>query len=388
MIFHDELTVSEITGDRFPGVQGALEAGVREGVAPGFVAAVWLAREPSRAWIGAVGHRRLVPSPQPLHVDTVFDLASVSKVFATATLAAILVERGWIDWRTELRALLPDYPYPGIQLSHLLSHTAGHPAWLALWKDLLAEFAPGARKGERPGDALARASVEERQLAARRRVAAIAPEARPGERVLYSDISFMLLGFALEEALGIPLDRAVERYVWGPSGLKTARYRRVTRPLAKAADDRIAATEDSEWRGGVLQGQVHDDNCWAMGGYAGHAGAFATAMDVMTFARKLVLGGLLTRETLREAWSRPPSPRDCPRTLGWDTPSGENPAVGSRFSTRTVGHLGYTGTSLWIDLEAGLAVALLSNRVHPTRENDKIRAFRPRFHEALMEDLA
>ena len=137
----------------------------------------------------------------------------------------------------------------------------------------------------------------------------------------------------------------------------------------------------------MLQGQVHDDNCWAMGGYAGHAGVFGCAEDVLRFAARL-LGGFFPKEILGALWTRVALPVGCERTLGWDTPSGLLSSAGKKASARMVGHLGFTGTSLWIDPVEGWAVTLLSNRVHPSRDNQKIRSFRPVFHDTLAEELA
>lgn len=309
--------------------------------------------------------------------DTVFDLASLSKVMGTATLAAILVERGWIGWDSPLDALLPGSKFPGVSVRHLLSHTAGFAAWAPFWEKLRERFPPGS---------LFEVPIAERQSAMREFVLASKTEAAPGVRALYSDVSFLLLGFALEEVTRLPLDQAIETYVLRPMGITGARYFRTDRAPAQGLNEEIAATEKCTWRGSVLQGQVHDDNCWSMGGYGGHAGIFANAADVLKFGAHL-LSGFLSKSTLTTAWTRVASPPACERTAGWDTPSGDTPSVGRKFSTRSVGHLGFTGTSLWIDPDAGVAVTLLSNRVHFGRENTLIRAFRPAFHDAIREDL-
>ncbi|RYZ61857.1 MAG: hypothetical protein EOP09_19470, partial [Proteobacteria bacterium] len=211
------------------------------------------------------------------------------------------------------------------------------------------------------------------------------PEASLESKVIYSDLNFMLLGFVIEELLNLPLDRAVQRYVWAPMELETPHYVRTVKPAFLARDDRYAATEDCPWRRSVLQGQVHDDNTWAMGGYAGHAGVFSNLRDVLLFSKEIQTG-YLSRETLKQMWTRVSRPDDASRTLGWDTPSGPNPAF-SGFSSHSVGHTGFTGTSLWIDLEKGVSVVLLSNRVHPTRENARIKEFRPIFHRTLAAEL-
>ena len=376
-----EMTVDRLKEAEFPRTWDVLRAGVTEKVASGMVAGIWNSRIPDRVQLAHTGLRREIPGPLPMEADTIFDLASVSKVFGTATLAAIMVERRWISWDTELQALLPGYPYSGIRLRHLLSHTSGLPAWAPFWellRERCRELFPGHEVHEIP--------VPARQKLMRELVFAIPPDVGPETRVLYSDLSFLLLGFALEELTRMPLDQAVSRFVWQPMGITDAFYNRTRQSAAKAVIEQVAATEDCPWRGAVLQGQVHDDNCWAMGGYAGHAGAFGTAKDVLIFARAL-LSGFVSANTLEQFWRPVALPAGCERTLGWDTPSGAVPAVGRFFSARTVGHLGFTGTSLWIDRDAGLAVVLLTNRVHPTRENDRIKAFRPRFHDALRADL-
>lgn len=373
------LNAREFPPDHFPRTLAALKEGVAAGVAPGMVAGLWSITEPEQMLAHAEGVRRVVPTSQSLGVDTVFDLASLTKVMGTATLAALLVERRWISWDTSITSLLPEFPFPDIRLSHLLSHTAGLTAWKPFWQMLRDRF------GQDPA-VLARIPISERQRAMREFVVEVAPEAAPGERMVYSDLSFLLLGFALEKALQMDLDRAVTDLVWKPMGVSGASYRRVDRDTRRGNDESVAATELCPWRGGVLQGQVHDDNAWAMGGYAGHAGAFGSARDVLGFARGLAQG-FLSFETIHQAWRRVALPVGCTRTLGWDTPSGPDSLVGSRFSGRSVGHWGFTGTGLWIDRDAGIAVTLLTNRVHPSRENPAIREFRPRFHNALRADL-
>ena len=375
--------------EQFPRSYKVLEQGVVEGVAPGFVAGIWQKSDPDFFEIAAVGQRRLALrglSALPMETHSIFDLASVTKVFATATLAGVLVDRGWLTWETPLQSLVPEYRHPQILIKHLLSHTAGLPAWAPLYEKMREHFLP------RP---LISVSVLDRQKQMRKFVCEIQPEKAVGEVALYSDISFLLLGFALEAVIQMPLDVAVRKFVWdamdltkkgsGPFYHHTVQESFLGHKKARglSLNEAVAATEDCPWRGGVLQGEVHDDNCWSMGGYGGHAGAFATAQDVLKFSAHL-MAGFLSPKTQTEMWTRMPG---FDRTLGWDTPSGAEPAFTKHFSPGVVGHLGYTGTSLWIDPERGLAVTLLSNRVHPSRENTRIKAFRSRFHEALWQDL-
>jgi CubicO group peptidase (beta-lactamase class C family) len=380
------MRLQELDSRRFARTFAELEAALAAGAFPGAVVGIWTRREPDVVRLGAWGDRRRFTDgrpAQPMRVDTVFDLASLTKILGTASLVARLVERGWIGWELPVRALLPELaspPGPEIRLVHLLSHTAGYAAWAPYWERLRDRFGGSAER-------LAAAPVAARQAAMREEVLAARPEAAAGERAVYSDISFLLLGFALERVTGLPFDRAIERWVWAPLGLRTLRFRPAAAPAARAVDPRVAATEDSAWRGGVLQGQVHDDNCWAMGGYGGHAGAFGTAADTLRFGAAWLEGRFVGARVRAEAWARVPSPPGCERTAGWDTPSGETPAAGHRFRPGSIGHLGFTGTSLWLDPQAGVAVTLLTNRVHPSRENIGIRAARPRIHDAIREDL-
>ena len=382
----NELRMNCLDEKRFTRTWAALRQAHAEGVAPGFVAGFWTQTDSEQISVAALGERRTHPDTLPrlpMLEETVFDLASLTKVMGTATLAALLVDRGWLRWNAPLEAYLPEVIASGVTVAHLLSHTAGYVAWQPLWERMRERFA---------GQPLESVTVSMRQKAMRDFVSQIRPDVKPGERVVYSDISFLLLGFVLEEVAQLPLDEAISKWVWSPMGLETATFRRVTCDPAHGRDDLCAATEICNWRGGVLQGQVHDDNCWAMGGYAGHAGAFGSIRDVLQFARALVGGpgrpGFLSPEVRQSMWNTVSSPVGCGRTLGWDTPTDQNSSVGERFSRNSVGHLGFTGTSLWIDRDAGLAVSLLSNRVHPSRENPKLKAFRPVFHDALRTDLS
>lgn len=371
----------EIHGfDSFPHAKAALQHGLRDGVFPGVVAGVWQKSQPDFFSFGWGGSRRLRLkglTELPMERETIFDLASVTKVFGTTALAMALIQRGWIQWSTPVGAILPEFRHSGITLKHLASHTSGLPAWFPFFEKMREYFFY---------DDLETISVESRQNAMRKLVFGVDLERAPGTKAVYSDIGFLLLGFCLEEVTGMPLDRAVERFLWRPMGLSDVSYVRTLLPAFRARNDEIAATEDCPWRKAIIQGQVHDDNTWAMGGYAGHAGAFGNARSLLTFGQKL-LTGFFSAEVMRDAWTRVKEPEGCDRTPGWDTPSGDTPAFGKGFSDASVGHLGFTGTSLWVDPIGGIVVTLLTNRVHPTRENQKIKTFRGIFHEAVARDL-
>ena len=331
------------------------------------VAGLFDTRNPERAWAGSAA----------CELETVFDLASITKIISTATLAALLVERGSLRWDSEVSNFFQRPHLQGIQVRHLLSHTAGFVAWKPFWEELRTAFGAAA-----DAQILADVPVAERQAKMRSIVLDVLPEAKPGERCVYSDVSAMIMGFIIEEVTGLPLDQAARTLAWQPLGLEGLSFHRTDSKGSHLVIPTVAATEQCPWRKRTLQGQPHDDNCWAMGGYGGHAGVFGSVRELLHFASRL-FDGAISPQILREMWTRVQMPPGCERTLGWDTPSGPSSSVGRYFSSRTVGHLGFTGVSFWMDLEAGMAVCLLTNRVHPTRENNLIRDFRPRFHDAI-----
>src|SRR5438093_1029829 len=221
------------------------------------------------------------------------------------------------------------------------------------------------------------------------------PEYEVGARSVYSDLGFMLLGELIEVVSRMPLDRFCHERIFRPLGLRASAFVDLTalrtRKLTPVAE-MIAPTEHCPWRQRLLCGEVHDDNAYAMGGVAGHAGLFANAAEVDALAVRLLAcwrgeDDFVPREIVREFWTRNPTVRDATWALGWDTPSPTGSMAGTRMSRTAVGHLGFTGTSLWIDLERGVSVVLLTNRVHPQRDNERIREVRPRVHDAVMEAL-
>jgi CubicO group peptidase (beta-lactamase class C family) len=213
--------------------------------------------------------------------------------------------------------------------------------------------------------------------------------ADPGARAEYSDLGFMLLGYLLERISGERLDVFCAREIFQPLGMRSTEF-------CPPADQRgkIPPTEDDHtFRHRVIQGEVHDENASAMGGVAGHAGLFSDAVDPLRLAACMLAGGrtaagigLFAAETVSLFARRAEQPPGTSRALGWDTPSSPS-SSGSLFSWRSIGHLGFTGTSLWIDLEAGVAVTLLTNRTWPDRSNQAIRMWRPRFHDAVRDAI-
>ncbi len=303
---------------------------------------------------------------------TVFDLASLTKPLATALCLLRLAEQKRVAIARPLSRFLPAFgggDKAGVTLAHLLRHTAGLPDHRPFFRALVTLPA-----GERA------AALEERI----RREPLLFP---PGARTLYSDLGFMLLGRVVEAVTGRPLDQAAAELVYRPLGLEGELF---FLPAAAPRPARsFAATERCPFRGRLLCAEVHDENAWALGGVAGHAGLFGTAAGVFGLLEELRRArqgrGRLFSAAAAAAFLRPRTAGG--RALGFDVPQEPDPSCGRGFSPQSVGHLGFTGTSFWLDLERGLAVVLLTNRVHPSRENLLIRAFRPALHQAVVRAL-
>ena len=301
---------------------------------------------------------------------TVFDLASLTKVLATTTMAMLLFERGVLELEAPVAGILPEFRHgedcrrAQVTLRMLLAHSSGLPAYLRLYES---------------------AKNRDAMLAS----ACAAPlQAGPGTRAEYSDIGFIVLGEALARLADEPLDRFCQREIFGPLGMSTTGFR----PPAEWKERIPPTVDDRDFRQRVVQGEVHDENASALGGVAGHAGLFGAARDLATFAHALLQGGrpILRAETISLFTRRETSPPGTSRALGWDTPSSPSQS-GTHFSPRSYGHLGYTGASLWLDPERQLSVTLLTNRTWPDRNPERmeqIKQVRPLFHNAIVEALS
>jgi serine-type D-Ala-D-Ala carboxypeptidase len=295
--------------------------------------------------------------------STVYDLASLTKLLCTTLLAARAVD--------ERKLALDEAPWPrwpGVSVEHVLRHSAGLPAWRNLFE--LAE-AHGP-----VGLPAARAFILDEALRSE-------PIAAPGERTLYSDIGFIALGALLEERLGAALDDAFAAHARARFGETGLGFVRLADTGFHPAVPRVAASERCPWRRRLVIGQPHDENCYAMGGVSGHAGLFGSLEDVeragLFLLEAIARGGTLARFAQLEGEER---------GLGFDraTPGG---ATGDVLGARAVGHLGFTGTSLWIDpdLDGGALFVLLTNHVHFGRDAQRIKALRQDFHRAAVEEL-
>jgi CubicO group peptidase (beta-lactamase class C family) len=372
----------------FTRVEQALDDAVARGVFPG---AVLLLRDGARTFYQrAVGYRQLEPTRAPMDEGTIFDVASLTKPLATTIAVMLLVRDGKLHLDDRVTRFLHNFGVHGkthVTLRHLLGHSSGLPAWKPYFKDILAI----EKRGEKInflGSAAAKDYVYNE-------ISREKPEASAGTAAVYSDLGFMLLGALVEMASGASLDRFCQERIFRPLGLRATSFIDLGMVRARRIQpvtDLIAATERCPWRKRVLCGEVHDDNAYAMGGVAGHAGLFASARDVDTVASRLLAcwngsDDFVPPAIMREFWTRT-GVAGSTWALGWDTPSPQQSSAGTRFSAQTVGHLGFTGTSIWIDLERQRHVILLSNRVHPSRDNALIKEFRPLIHDLVNEALS
>jgi CubicO group peptidase (beta-lactamase class C family) len=385
-----------------PGVARALEEARSAGVAPALSAAVRRGGEIVHAsWHGEIP----APAPRPLAPGDLFDVASLTKVMATTTLVAQLVGRGVLDLDAPVAATLPGFERGGkerVNARHLLAHASGLPRWKPYYEAAAADPIAGAAflpPDRRPAFAALADAFERGKEIVRAAVLAERLEAPPATRAVYCDPGFLALGFLLEAIDGERLARLAEHRVFAPLGMRDTLYVDGLDPergWMRLLDEQrgFAPTELCDHRHEVNQGAVNDDNAWAMGGGAGHAGVFSTALDVAALGQAW-LDALRGRPSIVPAEVAPEFARrdatpGTTRALGWDTPSDEGSSLGTRLGRGprgAVGHLGFTGTSLWIDPDVEVVAVLLTNRVHPTRENERIRELRPRFHDAVAEAL-
>ncbi len=330
-------------------------------------------------WSAAFGRLTYDPESADASTGTLFDLASLTKVISTTTLAMKAIDAGVLRLDDPVAGWLAHWrgaDRETVTIRDLLAHCSGLTAYLPFFRDYT-----GRTEFERA-------------------ICALPLEYPPRTQSIYSDLGFMLLGFVLEDA---EARRTADRAVPGisnPACSLSAQFQRIAsfvtaEPLTfnppREWRTRIAPTQVDTWRGRLLVGEVHDENAWALGGAAGHAGLFGTAGAVGAFARAVLhtIAGepvLARSETLRTFITRTEIPGSS-RALGWDTMLPTS-SCGTKLSPTSIGHTGFTGTSLWIDWERDLYITLLTNRVHPNRENDNIRQIRPQVHDLIVAAIA
>lgn len=331
---------------------------------------------------GDIFHRKIygcVESPPPLkkvREGVLFDLASLSKPLGVGLAALWLSGRGRLDLGAPIGRVLRDFDEPKfkeITLDMLLDHSSGWPADVSFWD---------VGQGE-----------ADKRSAFATHVRSLDVLAAPGTQVLYSDVGYIVLGWAVEAVVGKPLDVFLEHEIYKPLGLHEDLFFirhddfKTPRKLAKR---QIVATEDCPHRNKRMLGEVHDPKAWLLGGVAGHAGLFGTAEAVWQLVEKLRLcyrgeEHFFHSATVRKFFAKSGRPKKTTRTLGWDTPSAKGSLAGDRASRTTVGHLGFTGTSIWLDLSTDTTTVVLTNSAHPSPEGKKPRMqkFRRRVQDHL-----
>ncbi|MEP6509467.1 MAG: serine hydrolase [Gemmatimonadales bacterium] len=336
-------------------LDSVMTAGIRAGAAPGGVLAV--GRYGRVVHLNGYGKLDYAQSAGTVDENSIYDMASLTKVIATTSASMVLEEKGLLDLDRTVASYLPEFSAPdkaSITVRMIVTHRGGLEAFAALYKNFRGRDQYLAQINARP------------------------LKSTPGTETVYSDWDMILQQLIIERITGETLDHYVDAHVFKPLGMTSTMFNPDT-----SLFPRIATTELDTATGGLMRGlihgSVHDENAFAMGGVSGHAGLFSTARDLSIFAQMLLNGGsyngvrIVKPETLAR-WTAPQG-RESSRALGWDTPS-KGSSSGNYFSPRSFGHTGFTGTSIWIDPERGLYVILLTNRVDPTRANNRQGALR------------
>jgi CubicO group peptidase (beta-lactamase class C family) len=348
---------------RFESARSLLHAAIAERVFPGASVAVFHRGELVLA--EGFGHFTYASS-SAVKAETAFDLASLTKILATNAMAMLLYDRGQFHLEQRAAEVVPEFADGNdsrkkeITLGMLLAHSSGLPAHVKFFEQV---------------------STREELLHAAYRVPL---EAEPMTRAVYSDIGFIVLGIALEQIANESIDKFCSREIFVPLGMKQTSFC----PPAELRNSSPPTLDAIDFRKRLIQGEVNDENASVMGGVAGHAGLFGSALDVTKFAQCMLRGGdpIIKRETVALFSRREHLPPGTARALGWDTPSAPSQS-GRYFSPHSFGHLGYTGTSLWIDPERELSITLLTNRTWRDGRSEKIKQVRPAVHDAIIEAL-
>jgi CubicO group peptidase (beta-lactamase class C family) len=340
-------------------IDSIINAAIADHAAPAM--AVAIGRYDNLIYLHSYGRLTYADTAPAVDEHTRFDMASLTKVVATTTAAMMLEEQGKLDINRTVASYLPEFNAPDkkdITVRQLITHRGGMEAFAPLWATL---------KGKQQF----LAAINSRPLAY-----------PPGTKSVYSDWDYVLMGFIVERITGQTLDTYTAQHIFGPLGMSETGYRPDT------VDKRHIAPTEIDTLRGLVWGKVHDENANAMGGVSGHAGLFSTAHDMAIFARMMLNGGsvgnvrLLAPTTIAR-WTAAQDPGSS-RALGWDTPAPHSSA-GRFFSPRSYGHTGFTGTSIWTDPERGVWVVLLTNRVYPTRNNQKAGPLRRAIADAVQE---
>ncbi|MFP3982201.1 MAG: serine hydrolase domain-containing protein [Desulfurivibrionaceae bacterium] len=354
-----------------------LVKGISESVFPGACAAVSFPFQGGKKRIiSCSGKKSLFYSREEVKEDTVFDLASLTKPLATSLAVLCLLKENLIRMDDRLSLLLEEevkVDKKDITLFHLLNHCSGLPAYKPFYKGIFS------------------GSPEERKEGIVRDILGSPLDYQPGKESVYSDPGFILLDRIVEIKAERSLDLYLAEKILKPLGMERNLFFITPGTGKRIKKENFAATENCPWRKRVIRGEVHDENTYFTGGVSGQAGLFGDAEAVLKLA-EFILEMWKDRKThphirntdLHNFLERQDIVKDSTRALGFDTPSGEGSSAGKLLSRKSAGHLGFTGTSFWIDPESELVIVLLSNRIHPTRDNNRIREFRPFFHDGIV----
>jgi CubicO group peptidase (beta-lactamase class C family) len=335
------------------------------------------------------GFRSLQPERSPLKIDTVYDLSSLTKALSTTVAVMMLARDGKFRLDDRVTRFFPNFGVHGkisVTFRHLLAHCSGLPAWRPFYQRV-AEIEKGGRVNFMASSGAKEFIYEE--------IHREKPEATPCTKAIYSDEGFITLGETIEKVSSVALNRFCREKIFRPLGLRATDYIDISLVRSRRLEpvaDMFAPTEICPSRKRMLVGEVDDENAFAMGGVAGHAGLFAPVREVDRIAAELIAcyagrSDFVPQRIIREFWTRDKTVAGSTWALGWDTPSSQGSSSGHHFSPQAVGHLGFTGTSIWIEPAREIAVSMLTNRVHPKRDNQAIREFRPKIHDLIMEAI-
>jgi len=368
-------------------VEQALTDAVQREVIPG--AAIVVRKGADVAFEGAFGSRALQPERQPMQLETVFDLSSLTKPLASTLAIMILVRDAKLRLDERVTRFFHNFGVHGkshVTFRQLLAHCSGLAAWRPYYQQIAA-----IEKGGKVNFMASRGAKEYVYDEIHRE----RPEYPPGNRMLYSDLNFMLLGEVVEQVSGVVLNRFCREKIFRPLGLRATDFIDISQNRTRRLEpvrEMFASSSFCPLRKRWLVGEVDDENAYAMGGVAGHAGLFGPVKEVDRVAHELMCcyqgkSDFVPQSIVREFWSRDKAVTGSTWALGWDTPPTEYSSSGRHFSPAAVGHLGFTGTSIWIEPQREIVISLLTNRVHPRRDNQGIRELRPRIHDLVMQAL-
>jgi serine-type D-Ala-D-Ala carboxypeptidase len=372
---------------RWSDIEQAFADAVEREVVPG--ATIVVRKGSDVAFEGAFGNRALQPEPSPMQLGTVFDLSSLTKPLATTIAVMILVRDAKLKLDERVTRFFHNFGVHGkshVTFRQLLAHCSGLAAWRPYYQQI-AEVEKGGKVNFMASRGAKEFVYDE--------IHRERPEYLPASKSLYSDLNFILLAEVVEQVSGVALNRFCREKIFRPLELRATDFIDISQNRTRRLEpvrEMFAPTSYCPLRKRWLVGEVDDENAYAMGGVAGHAGLFGPVREVDRIAHELLRcysgkSDLIPQRIVREFWSRDKTVAASTWALGWDTPSTEYSSSGHHFSANAIGHLGFTGTSIWIEPESEIVVSLMSNRVHPRRDNQAIRDLRPRIHDLVMQAL-